>query len=229
MRIIFFLLLAVSAQAQTQLYGTTIINATSGLQLPVGNDSQRPPAQFGMIRANTESGGIEVYDGSWQKATYFTGGLDKNVSIVYDGSGWVTEAPVYGEAYGTSLGNASLTTTFSIVPINTSGLLSSFERDGTALKYVGTIPIAVLVSYEVNYEFGAADDNFKIRVRQNSTSVAKSERLAQTGYGSDLHNVAGSCILTLQPNDLIRLEHATNVALGVTVTMHQVNLTITKI
>lgn len=47
---------------------TVIVDATSGLVLPVGNTAQRPsPATTGTVRFNTGSGRIEVYDGSgWE-------------------------------------------------------------------------------------------------------------------------------------------------------------------
>jgi len=47
---------------------TAIIDASSGLVLPVGNTAQRPsPASTGTVRFNNGSGRIEVYDGSsWE-------------------------------------------------------------------------------------------------------------------------------------------------------------------
>lgn len=47
---------------------TVIIDATSGLVLPVGNTTQRPsPAATGTVRFNTDVSRVEVYDGSqWE-------------------------------------------------------------------------------------------------------------------------------------------------------------------
>lgn len=47
---------------------TVIVNATSGLTLPVGNTTQRPsPAATGTIRWNTDLTAAEIYDGaSWE-------------------------------------------------------------------------------------------------------------------------------------------------------------------
>lgn len=227
MRIIFFLLLAVSAQAQTQLYGTTIINATSGLRLPVGNDSQRPPAQFGMIRANTESGGIEVYDGSWQKATYFTGGVDKNSRLLYNGSGWVAEFPVYGEIYCPSFSD-TLSSTYKKIDLVDEGLLSGFEAFAGGILYTGSYPIAVKVTYTVNVESSAPDEPYNLRLRQNSTVITKSQLQSVSPSANDVRVISGSFILTVNTNDVIYLDHSCSTA-GTNFTVSNANLVITKL
>lgn len=44
--------------------GVAIIDTTTGLVLPVGNIAQRPSGPTGALRYNTETGRLEVYDGS---------------------------------------------------------------------------------------------------------------------------------------------------------------------
>jgi len=49
---------------------TVIIDATSGLVLPVGNTAQRPTGVTGTVRFNTDSDRAEIYDGTeWDSLT----------------------------------------------------------------------------------------------------------------------------------------------------------------
>lgn len=228
MRIIFFLLLAVSAQAQTQLYGTTIINATSGLRLPVGNDSQRPAAQFGMIRANTESGGVEIYDGSWQRATYFTGGVDKNSRLLYDGSGWVAELPVHGELFTHTPATVSLSSTYSVIAMTDEGLVTNFEQAGNGLRYTGTYPIAVKVTYTVSIETSTADEPYYLRLRVNSVGQPSTKVESRAPAPDDTRVISNSCLLYLNTNDIVYLEHSCSTA-ATNFTVKNANLVIIKL
>jgi hypothetical protein len=46
--------------------GFVLIDTTSGMIVPVGTTGQRPSGQTGMIRFNTNTGNLEVYNGSWR-------------------------------------------------------------------------------------------------------------------------------------------------------------------
>jgi len=46
--------------------GFVLIDTTSGMIVPVGTTGQRPSGQTGMIRFNTSTGNLEVYNGSWR-------------------------------------------------------------------------------------------------------------------------------------------------------------------
>lgn len=229
MRIIFFLLLAVSAQAQTQLYGTTIINATSGLRLPVGNDSQRPPAQFGMIRANTESGGIEVYDSVWKKSLVYVGNVDKDFRLIYDGNTWITDLPSFGERYTATPVTVPLSSTYSTVALPEEGSIAGvFESVTNGIQYLGTYPITVKVTYSISSQTSSGDEPYYVRLRVNSTGVAKSKVESRAPAPDDTRVISNTCLLTLATNDIIYLEHSCSTP-ATNFTVMNANLVITKL
>jgi hypothetical protein len=228
MILILLILLAVPVYGQfsTQLSGPVTI---VGGALNVASGTTNPSGTLGSVFANTSSSTVQIHNGSgWVDLLGYTGALDKNTSIVYDGSAWVTELPVYGEIYNTNVGAVTINAAYdTLINLSTSGELGSFDRIGRALKYTGSYAIKVLVQYNLSAESIGATVLYT-RVRQNTTSVTKSTSIASFVEANDIYPVSNSCILTLQPNDLIWIESAADTN-STSFTIYNANLIITKI
>lgn len=228
MIILLLILLAIPVYGQfsTQLAGPVTI---TGGALNVASGPTNPTGTLGSIFANTNTSTIQIHDGSgWTNTLGYTGGLDKNVRLSYDGTAWVTELPVYGEIYNTNVGSLTINAAYdTLINLSTTGEISNFEHIGRALKYTGTYAIRVLVNYSLSAESIGATVLYT-RVRQNSTSVAKSTSIASFVDANDIYPVSNSCILNLQPNDLIWIESAAD-ANSTSFTIYNANLIITKL
>jgi hypothetical protein len=226
MILIFLILLAVPVYGQfdTQLSGPVTINGGS---LNIASGASSPSGVFGSVFANTSTGTLQIHNGTaWTNTLNYTGTLDKSANIVYDGGGWITELPVYGELYNSSIGNITANGAYDTLNLNTQGELSNFEKVGTGLKYTGTYAVRVLVNFSASVEHSGGN-RFFLRVRQNGTGEAKSA-VRNAGGPDNILIAAGSCILNLQPDDIVQLEYAADEN-GIGYTIYEANLILTKI
>lgn len=80
----------------------TTINDTGFLQLPSGTDAQRPSPVNGMMRYNTTSGQVEIYNGSWRAVST---NYDIEVILVAGGGGGgASRTWIYGGGGGGGAG-----------------------------------------------------------------------------------------------------------------------------
>ena len=228
MILILLILLAVPVYGQfsTQLSGPVTI---TGGALNVADLASTPAnATEGSIYYLVGSG-FRFYDADGERMAIFepTSGIEKNARIAYDGNLWYAERPTYGEIYNTNVGNLTINSTYDTLNLNTTGELFNFERVGSALKYTGLVSGPVLIQYTINVEH-AGSVGFFARVKHNTTSITKSASRNLATNSNDIIQVNGMCILNLQPNDLVRIECASDTNSSV-FTIYEANLIITKI
>jgi len=104
--------------------GNVIVSGTTSLQIPVGDTSERPAGETGMIRFNTSNTQVEVYNGtSWVGV----GSVETVSSDEFDGDGITTDFTL----------SRSSTTGAAIVSINgvVQEYTNTFSISGTTLTF----------------------------------------------------------------------------------------------
>ena len=176
--------------------GFVLIDTTSGMIVPVGTTGQRPSGQTGMIRFNTSSTQVEVYNGtSWVGF----GSVETVSSDEFDGDGITTDFTL----------SRSSTTGAAIVSINgvVQEYTNTFSISGTTLTF-NEAP-ASDDKIQVRNFFSAQDVNVvaaSIRDADNDTKIQVEESADEDVIRFDIAGTEKATIAastTTVKNDLV--------------------------
>jgi hypothetical protein len=201
------------------------------LKLDAMTSATRPTVENGamLYNATTHQGEMGTVSG-YRQTTLPENGAGRR--IYSDGTIWTHYTPAYGEMsiFGSStITFLSESTTFDTLSGFTLGEAQDFVMQGSALQYTGTRTIKVQVTASLTCTFD--EDTFmEAGLRQNSTSLTKSRSRGHVYVPAEPENIVVTGILTLAPNDLIRIEMAPGSHTGDSViTVTRANFNITEI
>lgn len=124
---------------------------SGGLVLPTGGTASRPAGTNGVIRFNTDSSAIELYNGtSW---TSFNGGVSGPISST------TNAIPVWGNSSGNLLNNSGILITGgnSLTGVNAiTGTTANFTNGSFATGTVGTLAVTAALTTPT---LGSADSS----------------------------------------------------------------------